>query len=93
MIQTVEAVIDEHGVVHLLQLVHVTTARRALVTILEEAPSASGDEATQGAARASVEGWAMPCDDATLLLRETLAWDAASDEDALRMEKMLAEME
>jgi hypothetical protein len=41
----------------------------------------------------AVEGWATPCDDLTLLLRETAAWDAASDEDALRVEKMLAEME
>ena len=93
MIQTVEAVIDEHGIVHLLQPVHVTTAHRALLTILEEAPAASIDEARQDAAPTSVEGWAMPCDDATLLLQETLDWDAASDEDALRMEKMLAEME
>jgi hypothetical protein len=40
-----------------------------------------------------LEGWTVPCDDATLLLREIAAWEAASDEDALRIEKMLAEME
>ena len=36
MIQTVEAVIDEHGNVRLLEPVHLPTARRALVTILED---------------------------------------------------------
>jgi hypothetical protein len=92
MIQTVEAVIDKNGIVRLLQPVHVTTAHRALVTILEEAPGGNADEARQAAAPASVEGWSTPCDDVDLLLRETAAWDAASDEDALRMDKRLAEM-
>ena len=36
MIQTVEAVIDENGEVHLTETVHVSSPRRALVTILEE---------------------------------------------------------
>jgi hypothetical protein len=35
MIQTVEAVIDEHGNVKLLEPVRSTSSRRALVTILE----------------------------------------------------------
>ncbi|MBI4516850.1 MAG: hypothetical protein HY699_13645 [Deltaproteobacteria bacterium] len=38
MIQTIEAVIDEQGNVHLLQPIHLAEARRALVTILEEQP-------------------------------------------------------
>jgi hypothetical protein len=92
MIQTVEAVIDKHGVVRLLQPVRVTTAHRALVTILDEAPAAGMDNAGQAAASASAEGWGVPCDDEALLLRETAAWEAASDEDALRMDERLAEM-
>ncbi len=36
MIQTVEAIIDEKGQIRLLAPVHLSTARRALVTILEE---------------------------------------------------------
>ena len=91
MIQTVEAVIDKHGVVHLLQPVRVTSAHRALVIILEEAPAVGIDEAGQAAASAPVEGWAVSCDDVALLLRETAAWDAASNEDVCRIEKMLAE--
>lgn len=38
MIRTVEAVIDEAGRVRLLEQVRPSTARRALVTILEEGP-------------------------------------------------------
>ena len=41
MKQTVEAVIDSEGTVHLLEKVHLASARRALVTILEEEPMAS----------------------------------------------------
>lgn len=36
MIQTVEAIIDENGIVHLLEQVKVSKAQRALVTILDE---------------------------------------------------------
>jgi len=75
MIQTVEAVIDEQGTVRLLQSVRIPVARRALVTILEESPT--------------VEEWNVPRDDVGLLLREASAWDAASDEDALKLEKLL----
>ena len=39
MIQTVEATIDQHGQVHLLEPIHLPTPRRALVTILEDAPA------------------------------------------------------
>lgn len=38
MIQTVEALIDENGKVSLLEEVHLSSARRALVTILEPTP-------------------------------------------------------
>ena len=36
MIQTIEALIDKNGSVSLLEEVHLPSARRALVTILEE---------------------------------------------------------
>jgi len=39
MIKTVEAVIDEHGNVRLLEEVRPGGVRRALVTILDERPS------------------------------------------------------
>jgi hypothetical protein len=39
MIRTVEAIIDGHGRVRLLEEVRLPAARRALVTILEEVPS------------------------------------------------------
>jgi len=38
MIQTLEASVDEHGRVQLLEAVRFSRARRALVTILEEPP-------------------------------------------------------
>ena len=40
MIRTVEAIIDEEGRVSLLEPVHPSSARRALVTILDEDPVA-----------------------------------------------------
>ncbi len=40
MIRTVEAIIDENGQVSLLEPVRPSSARRAIVTILEEAPVA-----------------------------------------------------
>ena len=40
-----------------------------------------------------LEEWATPCDDETLLHREIAAWEAASDEDVLSIEKVLAEMQ
>ncbi len=36
MSQTIEAIIDEQGAVRLLEPVHLTRARRALVTILDD---------------------------------------------------------
>ena len=38
MIQTIEAVIDRHGNVQLLEAIKLTTVKRALVTILDEEP-------------------------------------------------------
>ena len=85
MIQTVEAVINEHGTVRLLKRIRLPVAHRALVTILEESPASHSTEA------APIEEWNVPRNDMASLLRETAAWDAASDTDALKLEKMLAE--
>jgi hypothetical protein len=43
MSQTIDAVIDEDGAVRLLKPVHLSGARRALVTILDDQPSWEGD--------------------------------------------------
>lgn len=86
MIQTIEAVIDEQGTVRLLHPIRIPAARRALVTILEEQPTFDFAE------MASVEGRDTSRDDMQLLLRETAAWEAASDDDALKVEKLLSEM-
>ena len=40
MARTVEAVIDEHGNVRLLEPVRLSSARRALVIVLDEPPAA-----------------------------------------------------
>ena len=43
MSQTIDAVIDEDGAVHLLRPIHLSGARRALVTILDDQPAWEGD--------------------------------------------------
>lgn len=64
MIRTIEAVIDEHGQVRLLETVSLTVARRALVTILEEEPSAGISETALLAEPALAEDWNRPEEDA-----------------------------
>jgi hypothetical protein len=64
MIQTVEAVIDEHGVVRLLEKVHVAVARRALVTILEDEPVMCPNETALLSEAALSEDWNRPEEDA-----------------------------
>ena len=59
MIQTVEAVIDEQGKVYLLE-VKIPNARRALVTILEEAPSVSVSETALLSEKILSEDWNRP---------------------------------
>ena len=63
MIQTVEAVIDEHGRVRLLEPVELPTPRRALVTILEGEPLASGYETALLSEEALAEEWNRPEED------------------------------
>jgi hypothetical protein len=63
MIRTVEAVIDEHGNVRLLEPVHLPAARRALVTILEEQPVAGVPESALLSEAALAEDWNRPEED------------------------------
>lgn len=62
MKQTVEAIIDEKGHVRLVEPVQIKGMRRALVTILDEAP-AEIDEVTQLAEKALAEDWLKPEED------------------------------
>jgi hypothetical protein len=64
MLRTIEAIIDEHGTVRLLEAVHLATARRALVTILEEEPATRVQEITLLSEAALAEDWGRPEEDA-----------------------------
>lgn len=61
--KTVEAVIEPTGEVRLFEPVHVTSPRRALVTILEEAPD-SGSETALLSEAALGEDWNRAEEDA-----------------------------
>ncbi len=63
MIQTIEAVIDEQGKVQLLQSVRLPQVRRALVTILEEKPTAVVSETALLSEAALAEDWDRPEED------------------------------
>jgi len=63
MIRTVEAVIDEHGNVRLLEPVHLPAARRALVMILEERPVTGVPESALLSEAALAEDWNRPEED------------------------------
>jgi hypothetical protein len=63
MIQTIEAIIDEQGKVQLLQSVRLSQARRALVTILEEKPTAAIPETALLSEAALAEDWDKPEED------------------------------
>jgi hypothetical protein len=64
MIQTIEAVIDEQGLVRLLGSIQLPAARRALVTILDEAPATIVDETAILSEAALAEDWNRPEEDA-----------------------------
>lgn len=64
MIKTVEAVIDEHGRVRLLEPVSVARTRRALVTILEEEPVPDPHEIACLSESAVAEDWNRPEEEA-----------------------------
>ena len=57
MIRTVEAVIDEQGNVRLLEPVHLLSARRELVTILEDRPAPGAPESALLSEAALAEDW------------------------------------
>jgi len=63
MLRTVEAVIDEHGNVRLLEAIQLTAARRALVTILEDAPVADVPETALLSEQALAKDWDQPEED------------------------------
>jgi hypothetical protein len=63
MIRTVEAVIDKHGRVRLLEPVELGGERRALVTILEEEPVLHPYEAALLSEAALAEDWDRPEED------------------------------
>ncbi|MCB0181962.1 MAG: hypothetical protein KDI62_27290 [Anaerolineae bacterium] len=64
MLQTIEAVIDEHGNVRLLEPIQLPTARRALVTILEYEPLVDLPETALLSEPALAEDWNRPEEDA-----------------------------
>ncbi len=63
MIKTVEAVIDEQGNVRLLEPIYPRTARRALVTILDESPVERASETALLSEAALAEDWNRPEED------------------------------
>lgn len=65
MIRTIEAIVDEHGVVSLLENIQLPAAHRAFVTILDEIPTTQDDSALLSEASLA-EDWNKP--------EEDLAW-------------------
>jgi len=63
MIRTVEAFIDEKGQVRLLEPVELRTPRRALVTILEEAPAEGPNETALLSEASLAADWNRPAED------------------------------
>ena len=63
MIRTVEAMIDEQGNVRLLKPVHLPSARRALVTILEDREFPRAQESALLSEAALAEDWNRPEED------------------------------
>jgi hypothetical protein len=64
MIRTIEATIDEQGNVKLLEPVNLPCMRRALVTILEDAPTVSMNETALLSEPALAKDWDRPEEDA-----------------------------
>ena len=64
MHRTLEAIIDEHGNIQLLETVPLPTGRRVLVTILEEEYRLPVDEVTLLSEAALAEDWNRPEEDA-----------------------------
>ena len=64
MIQTVEAVIDESGNVRLLEPLHLSSTRRALVTILDDAHAITSAATALLSEPALAADWNRPEEDA-----------------------------
>ncbi len=64
MIQTYEAVSDEHGVLRLLGPVKLPPMRRVLITVLDEEPELSGRESAILSEPVLAEEWLTPEEDA-----------------------------
>lgn len=64
MIRTVEAIIDEHGIVRLLEGIELKVSRRALVTILDEEPALHVDETALLSESVLAEDWNRSEEDA-----------------------------
>lgn len=64
MARTLEAVIEEGGKVRLLEPVQIDTARRALVTVLDEEPRAVADECSLLSEPALADDWNRAEEDA-----------------------------
>ncbi len=64
MLQTFEAVIDEHGNVRLLDCVQLPRMRRALVTVLVDEPKTAIAETAILSEPALAEDWSRPEEDA-----------------------------
>ncbi|MFH1730316.1 MAG: hypothetical protein ABIF82_01530 [Planctomycetota bacterium] len=61
--RTIEAVIDEKGIVRLLEPVPAGVVRRVLVTILDEAPAATSSESALLSEASLSEDWSRPEED------------------------------
>jgi hypothetical protein len=72
MIQTIEALIDEAGNIHLWESGKVQGQRRALVTILEEEPVGNIAETALLSEKALVEDWDRPEENESHLQSEKL---------------------
>jgi hypothetical protein len=62
MFRTIEAVIDEQGIVKLLEPIQLSTSRRALVTILDQDAEIQGDEPAR-LSEGALSDWNRPEED------------------------------
>jgi hypothetical protein len=64
MIRTIEAIIDEQGNVRLLERVHLSSMRRALVNIFEDEPVLAVNETALLSEQALAQDWDRPEEEA-----------------------------
>ncbi len=64
MLRTINAIVDEHGDIRLLEAVSLPKGRRILVTILEDEPPFAVDEVTLLSEAALAEDWNRPEEEA-----------------------------